>query len=218
MPRYSEEFKAQALEMVESGLSYKEVARKLGASDTVVGNWANPGRRAKAVEATKEWRRQNPDLNRAASRKWFEGNREQVLERHREYRKENKERIRRWQAEYRDKNREERNRQSLAYARANREKMRRLNSEYVRNNPDKNSAKAARQRTMRRSVPQPHSIIERLMVANYYEDAARLSRGTGVPHHVDHIWPIKRGGPHLPWNLRVILGSENCRKGARLEG
>ena len=203
--------------MVESGLSYKEVARRMGVSNVMVGQWADPARKARAAASTKEWAEQNRDRARAATKRWAEENKEAVAAYSQKYRKENKEKLRRYKIEYHSKNREKRNSESAAYRQENAEKMRKLWADYVRNNPDKNSAKAARRRTKQKSVPQPHSAIERMMVDNYYEDAAQLSKETGIPYHVDHIWPIARGGPHLPWNLQVIPGSKNCRKGTKLQ-
>ena len=59
----------------------------------------------------------------------------------------------------------------------------------------------------------PMTEIEKLMCRYYCEDAKRLTEETGIPHEVDHIWPVSRGGPHLPFNLRVITRQENKRKG-----
>ena len=36
---------------------------------------------------------------------------------------------------------------------------------------------------------------------------------TGIKHEVDHIWPLSKGGPHLPWNLQVLT-KEDGTKGA----
>jgi hypothetical protein len=66
-------------------------------------------------------------------------------------------------------------------------------------------------------------------IAKFYEEADRLTRETGIPHHVDHIVPLQgpvaaygpfRGlrlvfGFHCEANLRVIEGSENMSKGNR---
>ena len=57
------------------------------------------------------------------------------------------------------------------------------------------------------------SSIEQMMVDNYYEDAARLTRETGEEHQVDHIIPLKDGGLHAPWNLQVLTKNENIVKG-----
>ena len=217
MPRYSQEFKAQALEMIESGLSYKEVARRMGVSNVMVGQWADPSRKAKAAASTKEWVKSNPEQNKASVKRWKDENKDLVRKKRQEYERENKEKIKIQRAECHARNREKRNAYAAEYRAKNAEKMRKLWSDYTKNNPDKNAAKTAKRRTRQKSVPQPHSIIERMMVENYYEDAARLSKETGTSCHVDHIWPIARGGPHLPWNLQVIPGPENCRKGARLQ-
>lgn len=81
-------------------------------------------------------------------------------------------------------------------------------------NPEYYAAKTnVRRKKMRKW---PCSEIEGLMIKYRYEDARRVSRETGVEHHVDHIIPLARGGPHLPWNLRVVTKDENLSKGAKI--
>lgn len=82
--------------------------------------------------------------------------------------------------------------------------------------PGKFHARAALYRARKRSVPGPANKIERLMCENYYILAKELTEQTWVLHHVDHIWPISKGGPHLPWNLRVVTAQENPSKGANI--
>jgi hypothetical protein len=46
----------------------------------------------------------------------------------------------------------------------------------------------------------------------FYAEARRLTRELGVPHEVDHIVPVTRGGRHEPSNLQVITKQANLAK------
>jgi hypothetical protein len=69
--------------------------------------------------------------------------------------------------------------------------------------------------------------VNRAFISMFYAKAARLTRWTGVLHHVDHIVPVHGivvssygkapvCGLTVPWNLVVITGRENGRKGNRV--
>lgn len=60
---------------------------------------------------------------------------------------------------------------------------------------------------------------DRKAIALIYEEARKLSRETGIQHHVDHIYPLRSplvSGLHVAANLRIITASENCSKGNRM--
>jgi 5-methylcytosine-specific restriction endonuclease McrA len=46
-----------------------------------------------------------------------------------------------------------------------------------------------------------------------YVEKDRLTRETGVAHHVDHIMPLCMGGQHAWWNLQILTAEENLSKG-----
>lgn len=51
-------------------------------------------------------------------------------------------------------------------------------------------------------------------------EARRLTRETGVPHHVDHIIPLQGefvSGLHVHTNMQILTGTENIKKRNRYE-
>lgn len=49
-----------------------------------------------------------------------------------------------------------------------------------------------------------------------YCDAKQLTEKTGIPHEVDHIIPISKGGKHHENNLQIITMSENRKKHTKI--
>lgn len=72
---------------------------------------------------------------------------------------------------------------------------------------------------MRRGAyPRDLTPSERRRIGQIYAEARRLTKETGIEHHVDHIKPLAAGGEHHPDNLRVITAEENLKKGANWNG
>lgn len=80
-------------------------------------------------------------------------------------------------------------------------------------NPGKSGFYCANRRS--RVANQTPSWVDLKDLEGYYVMAARLTKCTGIPHHVDHIFPIKgknSSGLHVPWNLQVIPAHINHKK------
>lgn len=85
----------------------------------------------------------------------------------------------------------------------------------TRNAPKVNAYGMARYTRKMNARPDWLSAIQLAQIQEAYDVALACSVQTGVPHEVDHVFPLKgRGfsGLHVPWNLRVITFTENRSK------
>jgi len=92
-----------------------------------------------------------------------------------------------------------------------------LLSAWQRNNPHLTVTYRPGRREARPSWLTPSQLE---LMRSIYMEARRLTRETGVRHHVDHIHPLRGEtvcGLHVPWNLQILTASENCRKQNRLD-
>jgi len=53
-------------------------------------------------------------------------------------------------------------------------------------------------------------------ILDIYKECVRITQETGVLHHVDHIYPISKGGKHHPNNLQILSATENISKSNKL--
>lgn len=93
-----------------------------------------------------------------------------------------------------------------------------------RNNPDKvkaqydrdktKNARAAKRRAAKRNQTPNLTEQDKTDIIMLYQQAKEVSASTGIPHEVDHIQPISRGGLHHPINLQILTRDENRQKGS----
>ena len=145
---------------------------------------------ARAVN-NKAWRKAHADDLAEIKRGYRAANKASVAARDRQYYEDNKARI----ALQRKRYRAEKAAEIAAYNRA-------------------------RQLSKTQRTPNWLTPDDRWLMAQAYELAAIRSRMFKFPWHVDHILPLHGrlvSGLHVPTNLQVIPGAENCRKSNKTE-
>lgn len=162
------------------------------------------------------WRAKNPEKERKKRAKWGAENPEKVRDFRAKWYVENRKKVREKHAEYRSKNPEKGQERNAAYYAENQEKVKKNVAKWRAENPEKvreNSASRRASKLQRTPLWAEHDKI-----AAVYEHAAGIA-ALGVDVHVDHIVPLRckiASGLHNHWNLRVLIGTENLRKGNRL--
>lgn len=142
------------------------------------------------------------------------------IERSREYKKNNRDRVNEYAAERYAKNpdrvREIARNWYARNGRGNPEKLNEYAREWRSKNVDKQNFYSARRYARKiAAIPEIRTDLEpmfRSEILAIYAEARMTTELTGVRHDVDHIFPISKGGVHAPWNLRVLIGSENQSK------
>lgn len=109
---------------------------------------------------------------------------------------------------------------AAAYAAANPEKKRSYGAKWKAANGAVVAAdRGARRDSMAEATPHWLTAAQWAQMNAIYAEAKRLTRETGIDHHVDHIVPIRGKnvrGLHVPWNLRIVTATENLKKGCKL--
>lgn len=84
------------------------------------------------------------------------------------------------------------------------------------NHPEKAHAFSGRsQKSRGLRAPKWLTAEHKRQMSELYQLANKLTKETGIPHEVDHIYPLQGvlcSGLHVPWNMRVVLGSLNRSK------
>lgn len=93
------------------------------------------------------------------------------------------------------------------------EKFRERMRNHYRANKASYVARVAKRRSLKlQATP---TWVDQAQIEIFYRRARELTIATGIPHEVDHIYPLKGRnscGLHVPWNLQVIPRSINRAK------
>lgn len=129
---------------------------------------------------------------------WNAKNREKISARMKDYIKENSAKISASKKDYRKKNAKSIAAYEIEYRKSNRSKI---------------AGMHARRRAAKSGATVAWACKER--INSFYLEAQRLTRETGIKHHVDHIVPLQSKlvcGLHCEANLQVITAFENISK------
>jgi 5-methylcytosine-specific restriction endonuclease McrA len=106
---------------------------------------------------------------------------------------------------------------SSNYHIANRDKITQRHAHSRRADPATHRARVMAREAAKIQATPPWA--DKKAIAAVYRECLEIQIKTGIPHHVDHIVPLRGkivSGLHVHWNLRVITATENVRKHAKL--
>ncbi len=127
----------------------------------------------------------------AKHKRYREKHREEINARSREWYKSHKEESKEKQEKYKDRKAE-------------------YNRNWVKRNPHiKNEGRVRYNASKRHQTPEG---INKKKIQEFYKEAIRLTKETGIPYEVDHIIPLSKKGLHIETNLQVIPATENRKK------
>ncbi|MEN3238561.1 hypothetical protein PUR29_34545 [Methylobacterium ajmalii] len=163
---------------------------------------ANPEKFAERIrKATAKWQAANPEATKA----WRDQNRSSMNAATTRYRQRNTEKYNETVRQRRERDPGPSRRAALAWQQKNLDKKLALNSE--------------RRAAKLNATPPWLTREHRNEIAAMHREARRLSKETGIPHHVDHIEALRGElscGLHVPWNLQILTAVDNLKKGNRL--
>jgi len=150
-----------------------------------------------------------------AQRLWYLRNREMLIQRARDWKEKNKERKQELSRKRYQETKETVKKRSHDWYHSNKEKAAKRQRNWSKKNPEKHNAIRSAQRARKKKLTPTLSPEEKLLLDRFYLHATLLTKLLKIPHHVDHIIPLAKGGLHHPSNLNVIPASVNLRKGIK---
>ena len=153
---------------------------------------------------------------RKSQKRYYSENSEQVISYQKQYRKDNAELISTSRKSYRELNSDKIKKANRNQYLKNQEQRKEQSRQWRQDNPDRVAYQSALKRTRKlQATPNWLTEDDYKWIQWFYTQAKRLEEVTGIPHHVDHIIPLKGkkvSGLHTPYNLQILTAEENMRK------
>jgi hypothetical protein len=91
-----------------------------------------------------------------------------------------------------------------------------VQDKWVKNNKHKVIANNSKHRDRKKNQTSILDYNEKLIINEIYRARKRISDCIGIKFHVDHIYPISKGGLHKLSNLQLLPEKINMRKGSKM--
>jgi 5-methylcytosine-specific restriction endonuclease McrA len=174
----------------------------------------------KCKNCTKEYRVTNKSKLAVKKVEYYLTNKNKILTRQSEYRMANRDLILKRDIDYYIANKDRILERQLRYYKINKKQILKYTATYRKLHKNKIMALNAKRRAVKLSATPNWLTTEDFeRIAELYTCTQMFRLYTGQEYHVDHIVPLQGKdvcGLHVPWNLQVILASENLRKSNKL--
>jgi len=161
-------------------------------------------------QADKEYRNNNKDVIAEKNKEWVAENKDLVKTYKRNYYEKNKDLVKQRAIEWKANNKEAVKKSCTKYYKNNTDKCKKACKTYTDKNPHIPRSIKANYRAKKLSATHPdHNKAIELVL---FQTAQRVSKCLNIPHHVDHIFPLAKGGIHHHLNLQILPYSINLSK------
>ena len=154
---------------------------------------------------------------KVCEKQYYQENREKILNRAKQHYQENREKILDYAKQHYQENKEKLPDYRKQYYQENKEKLSDYFKQHYQENKELYIERAAKRRALKiKAIPEAliDCPVEKGRLVQIYNLRDVLTKATGVEYHVDHIWPLSKGGPHWSGNLQIITAEENRSKHA----
>jgi site-specific DNA-cytosine methylase len=165
----------------------------------------------------KQYQHANKERLQAHLKQYYQDNKELYREAGKANYEKTKDAAKARAAKWAEENKEKRKEIRLKWDRAHREKKAADGKKHREENPGLYRAHG-RKRELRKRNAMP-AWADEAAIRAIYDECSRISKETGVKHHVDHYYPLKNDlvcGLHVHHNLRIITALENLSKGNQI--
>lgn len=172
----------------------------------------------KQKEYVREWQQNNAERVQSNGKRWREDNVEKIKESRKEYYQDNIDKVKAANKQRYEDFPEKGKAASKKWAEDNSERKLENHRKWHKQNPSKRAAYNAQHRAAKINRTPPWADKE--AIDAIYEEARALQEATGIPHHVDHIYPLrgeKVSGLHVEGNLRAVPAKVNLTKSNTFE-